>query len=358
MRRFQQLLAERYYQLMRDTIRKHDGDALFLGDRYQSFYYREVARTCGKYVDVASTNLNASWNDGRFIRSQLDSLHRLTGKPLLVSEFYMAAAENRSGNKNATSGFPVVATQAERAAAARTTLEAVAAVPYVVGADWFQYYDEPPHGRFDGEDYNFGLVDVEDRPYEELTATLAEFDAEEFRSQPRPERGNALAGAPPAPADPFANLRFMHALKPWDRERGFVPAASEAPLGDLYICWNPRAVFIGLYALDPVESELYADGVVPEADRAVWTVQLAGGEGISARIGGARPATANDPNVRVECLSALNGNTRLIAVMEIPAERLGRERFAGGDSIELHSSLVTHGHTDKYEWKATLPLAK
>jgi hypothetical protein len=357
MQRFQQLLADRYYQLMRDTIRKHDQDALFLGDRYQSFYYRDVARTSGKYVDVASTNLNASWNDGQFIRFQLDSLHRLTGKPLLVSEFYMAAAENRSGNKNASSGFPVVATQAERTAAARTTLEAVAAEPYVVGADWFQYFDEPPHGRFDGEDYNFGLVDIEDRPYEELTEAFAEFDAEKFRSERRPERGNALAGAPPAPADPFANLRFMHALKHWDRERGFVPAASEAPLGDLYVCWNPQSLFVGLYALDPVESELYSDRIVPEADRAAWTVQLEGGEAITARIGGAKPAACEAP-VRVESLSALDGNPRLIAVMEIPADRVGRNRFAAGDSIELRSSLVTHGHTDTYEWKATLPLAE
>jgi hypothetical protein len=359
MRRFQELLAERYYQLMRDTIRQHDEDALFLGDRYQSFYYPEVARICGKYVDVASTNLNASWNDGRFVRCQLDSLHRLTGKPMLVTEFYMAATENRSGNKNAASGFPVVATQAERAAAARTTLEAVTAVPYVVGVDWFQYYDEPPHGRFDGEDYNFGLVDIEDRPYEELTAAFAEFDAEKFRSERRPERANALAGAPPAPADPFAKLRFMHARKHWDRERGFVPAASEAPLGDLYICWNPQAVFVGLYVLDPVESEVYTDRVVPEADRAEWTVQLEDGQAITSRIGGAKPAAVtSDPQVRVECPSALDGNPRLIAVMEIPAARCGRERFAAGEKIELQSSLVTHGHTDKYQWTATLPLAK
>ncbi len=39
----------------------------------------------------------------------------------------------------------------------------------VIGADWFQYYDEPKYGRNDGENYNMGLVDIYDQPYEEIT---------------------------------------------------------------------------------------------------------------------------------------------------------------------------------------------
>ena len=32
----------------------------------------------------------------------------------MVGEFYMTATENRSGNKNSSSGFPVVPTQRDR----------------------------------------------------------------------------------------------------------------------------------------------------------------------------------------------------------------------------------------------------
>src|SRR5207249_3645910 len=96
----------------------------------------------------------------------LETLHALTGKPLLVSEFYMAARENRSGNKNDSTIFPTVRTQKQRVAGFRATTEALAKIPYVVGADWFQYFDEPTHGRGDGEDFNFGLVDIHDRAYE------------------------------------------------------------------------------------------------------------------------------------------------------------------------------------------------
>jgi hypothetical protein len=69
MRRFLGLLAERYYQLVQQIIRKYDQRALILGDRYQSFYYPEVARASVPYVDAISSNLNASWNVGTFLLS-------------------------------------------------------------------------------------------------------------------------------------------------------------------------------------------------------------------------------------------------------------------------------------------------
>lgn len=36
---------------------------------------------------------------------------------------------------------------------------------YIIGADWFQWMDEPPEGRGDGEDANVGIVDIYDQPY-------------------------------------------------------------------------------------------------------------------------------------------------------------------------------------------------
>jgi len=39
-----------------------------------------------------------------------------------------------------------------------------------VGAHWFTLYDEPAQGRFDGENYNIGFLDVCHRPYEPLAA--------------------------------------------------------------------------------------------------------------------------------------------------------------------------------------------
>ena len=205
-REFLGIMADRYYRLMRQLVRKHDPNALYLGDRYQSFYYPEVARACGRHVDVVSTNLNANWSDGTFLRSYLDTLHALTGKPILVSEFYMAATDNRSGNKNTNNGFPVVGTQPERATALCNTARELARLPYVVGAEWFQYYDEPPHGRFDGEDYNFGLVDIHDQPYEEVTKAIASLNLPKIRAASGNTLPDASSGVPPAPPIPWPIL--------------------------------------------------------------------------------------------------------------------------------------------------------
>ena len=357
MRRFLGLAADRYYQVMRDTIRKLDPDAMYLGDRYQSFYYNEVARASRNYVDVVSTNLNASWNDGTFIRSYLDSLHELTKKPVVVSEFYMAAEQNRSGNPNASGGFPKVATQAERARALSNTLQSLLRLPYVVGADWFQYYDEPPHGRkLDGEDYNFGLVDIHDRPYEEVTAAFSSTKLAELKSQNPVQPVSAVSGVPPAPAEPFANFESMLALRSWDRQRGFVPASSPHPAGDLYIAWSPTALYLAVYVLDIVEPDYYRAAEVPEVDRAEWNIRLLGRDQLSIRVGAGKEPVANDA-VRVKSLSGTYHTVRCITALELPAERLGSERLKAGDRIELESSFITHARANRIDWKGTFTLA-
>jgi hypothetical protein len=358
MRRFLALAAERYYQVMSDVVRRHDPDALFLGDRYQSFFYPEVARAAAKHVDVVSSNLNAHWNDGTFLRCYLDSLHQLTAKPILVSEFYMSADENRSGNPNTGQGFPVVATQAARAAAAKTSLHALARLPYVVGVDWFQYADEPPHGRFDGEDFNFGLVDIHDTPYSELTAAFAGFSSEQVTAARKETRLDARNGVPPAPADPLADFDRMTALKHWDRERGFVPPTSSAPLADLYLCWTSEAVYVGLYAIDVVERSYYADQRIADADRAEWSVRLPNGRTIVTRIGGGDPPVVNDREIGVKSHSGVNLNPRLIAALEIPAERWGKESLKPGDDVAIDVVLRTHGRAYEYAWKGEFRLAK
>ncbi len=355
MRRFLGLLAERYYQLTRDIIRKYDSRALFLGDRYQSFYYPEVARAAASYVDAVSSNLDASWDDGSFTRYYLDTLHALTDKPILISEFYLAAAENRSGNKNTQGVYPVVATQRQRADAARNTLVTFTRLPYVLGADWFQFADEPQHGRADGENFNFGLVDINDRPYEEITTMFATLNAEKLKAQPAPLRPDASSGIPPAPSDPFANFTPTRAIAQWDRERGFVKSMSKHPLADLYVCWNSRGLYLGLYGMDIVEADYYRSSSVPKNDRALWTVRIDGREIVRARIGAGREAFVSEPRVRIE---TLNLSVRNVAALELPAELLGQNRFKAGDTIELECMLLTHCRAYRYDWKGKFTLSE
>jgi hypothetical protein len=360
-RHFVGLMADRYYSLVRQIIRKYDQRALILGDRYQSFYYPEVARASSQCLDAISSNLNAAWNDGSFPRFFLQTLHELSGKPVLVGEFYLAARENRSGNSNSNGVFPIAANQRERAAGFATTLRSLLRLPYIVGADWFQYYDEPPFGRPDGENYNFGLVDIHNRPYRDLTATAARFDTTALKRRGVSARPDASLGVPRAPKSPLADFKQRLALKHWDRERGFVKPTTEFPMADLYVCWDKHAVYVGLYSQDVVEDSFYRDKRIPESDRAEWTVALNGAAPIRARIGaGLEPVVSQPgrelvnlsgkPGVNVVNSSGVNLNVRNIAAVRLPATRFGQQRFQAGNTIKLSSTLRTHGRGYRTEW--------
>ena len=356
-RHFLGLMAERYYSLVREIIRTYDSRGLILGDRYQSFYYPEVAQASAPLVGAVSMNLNAAWNDGTFPRFYLDTLHALTGRPIIVSEFYMTANQNRSGDKNDASTFPVVNTQKQRAAGFRNTMAALLRTPYVVGADWFQYYDEPTYGRDDGEDYNFGLVDIHDRPYELLTAAASGLDVAASKGGPHPVRPDASLGVPPAPRHPLGHFTIRLALADWNRERGFVKPVTEFPVADLYVCWNSKAIYLGVYAQDFAEANYYRNGVVPEVDRAEWIVSIGEtNQSIHARLGPSGPPICDEPAVRIVNLAGEYMNTRNIAALELPAKLFGRARFKTGDTIEFDSTFFTQARADRVEWKGSFTL--
>ena len=356
-RQFLKLLAERYYSLVHEIIRKYDQRALILGDRYQSFFYPEVARASAPFVDAVSTNLNATWNEGTFPRFYLETLHGLTGKPILISEFYMAARENRSGNKNDHGIFPVVTTQQERATGFRNTLHALLRIPYVIGADWFQYSDEPTHGRADGENFNFGLVDIHDRPYQELVQAASALDLAAGRNQPAHMQHDASQGVPRAPSDPLGQFRPTLALKDWDRDRGFISPNSPFPVADLYLCWSENALYLGLYFQDLAEDEYYRKKIVPEGDRAAWTIAIHGPEkAIRSRIGAGREPAIDEPGVRIVNPPGLNAGVGNVVAMELPAKVFGKEQFQSGDKIDFTSTLVTHGQAYRVEWKGSFVL--
>jgi hypothetical protein len=89
----------------------------------------------------------------------LDTMHRLTGKPFLIGEFSYRAAD--AGLPNTLPPFfPTLATQADRAQALGTYLRRVLARPYLVGAHWFRTGLPIPAAR--RQNQNFGLVTITD----------------------------------------------------------------------------------------------------------------------------------------------------------------------------------------------------
>jgi hypothetical protein len=262
------IVADRYYRLAAAAIRAADPDALYFGDRLPIYYDPAAVRAMARYVDAIATNYNVDSGDGWIAPYFFDGLRQLSGgKPVLVSEWFFAARQNRSGNRN-NGHLMTVETQGERAVGAATATLRFAAIPEVVGAHWFQYYDHPKGGRSDGEDYDFGLVDINDRPYRRLTAALAAANRQALEIHTR----SAVPSGPAAA--PFIVPRAQVALRSladWPKPASLLPPLEPGPgsvrFGEVYLTWSARGLALATTGQDYYEIDLLAyDGAFPLTD--------------------------------------------------------------------------------------------
>lgn len=276
-RRWTGIISSLYYRLVWEALKEADPEALVLGDRLPIYYDPHAVRSMAPYVDLISTNYNVDSPDGWLARYFFEGLSELAPSlPVLISEWFFAAKENRSGNRN-LGHLMTVGTQSQRAAGAKEAAKAFAAQPQVVGIHWFQFWDHPKGGRLDGEDYNFGLVDVDDRPYEELVEefkkvnpTLKKIHARSAWVQESPASDNIKI--PMACID--ASDRH---LGDWPKPQSLLPRlkspSPEIPFGEFYMAWDHSRLHLAMIAMDYQDPELLAfKGEFPlgEAFRVDW----------------------------------------------------------------------------------------
>jgi hypothetical protein len=282
------IVAERYYALTEAALRQADPDALLFGDRLPIYYDPVAIRAEAAHVDAIATNYNVDSPEGWVARYYFDALRQLTGgKPVLVSEWFYAATENRTGNLN-NGHLMTVATQEERARGAARAIGEFARVPDLVGLHWFQYADHPKGGRVtDGEDYDFGLVDIDNRPYEALTAAIA----------PRLAAAAAIharAGADdPRQTDraevsiPYAEIDIGdRSLGDWPKPASLLPALIASPgevaFGEAYLAWTQQGLALADIGQDYYDIGLMAyDGPFPLAES--YRVEIGIDAGAGAR---------------------------------------------------------------------------
>lgn len=153
------LTFERFLAITREALRRHDPNHLNLGVRFGGSHAPDdVLRAC-RNLDVFSMNVYAYAPD----KAYFAKVNKLCGRPILVGEFGFGTP-----GRGLTVGLRQTVNHEQRAAAYRYYIEQAAALPFVVGAHWFEWLDEANTGRNDGEDFNVGIVDVTDRPYPEL----------------------------------------------------------------------------------------------------------------------------------------------------------------------------------------------
>jgi len=160
--------AERYFQVCRDAVKETDPQGLYLGCRFAG-YNDPVVRAAAKYCDVVSFNI--------YQRSVADlRLPEGVDKPIIIGEFHFGALDRGLPHP----GLVPTADQQDRANSYMKYVLSALMNPQIVGTHWFQFSDQPFTGRFDGENYQIGFVDVCDTPNPEIVQACREIGAKMY----------------------------------------------------------------------------------------------------------------------------------------------------------------------------------
>jgi hypothetical protein len=159
---FSVLMVDKYAKTICEATKKADPNHLNLGLRFAWISSSACLQT-GKYFDVFSMN-GYRFPDPPNTRVVVDELN----KPVIIGEFHFGAIDRGLP----ATGLKGVRSQKARGMAYRHYVEQGFARPEIVGLHYFQWNDQPLTGRFDGENYNIGIVDVTSQPYEEMARRI------------------------------------------------------------------------------------------------------------------------------------------------------------------------------------------
>ncbi|MGN6370943.1 MAG: agarase [Phycisphaerae bacterium] len=176
---FRGFVADRYYRICSNAIKKYDPNHLYLGSRNNS-----SERNCkpflaaeSTHVDVVSVNVYGNWSPAEDIRKWSS----YAAKPMLVTEFY--AKGNDSGMLNETGAGWTVPTQKDRGDFYQHfTLELLES-KCCVGWTWFKYADNDPLDLStdpSNRNSNKGLINSHYEPYAPLQEAMHQLNVQVF----------------------------------------------------------------------------------------------------------------------------------------------------------------------------------
>lgn len=156
---FSKKMIERYVSVPAEACRKVDNHHLNLGMRY-AYVADPMMLSGAHHFDVFSINsYQASPNE------KIEEIAAIIDKPVMIGEFHFGSIDK---GLTAT-GIRGVENQKERGIAYRYYMEQAASHPAFVGAHYFTLNDQSCLGRFDGENYQIGLIDICMQEYSEMT---------------------------------------------------------------------------------------------------------------------------------------------------------------------------------------------
>lgn len=159
-----------YFKGCRDAIKTASPRHLYLGARFADANAAAL-KSAARYCDVISIN---------YYFPSTDALRPVPGaeeRPILIGEFHFGALDRGPLG----SALRPVLDQRERALSYTEYVRSALENPWVIGTHWFQFYDQPSSGRFDGENYQTGFVDIADTPYPETVEACRAMSRQLYR---------------------------------------------------------------------------------------------------------------------------------------------------------------------------------
>ncbi len=179
---FLEHVAERYFRIVTEAVRRHDPNHLVLGSRLhgQAMRYPEVWRAAGRHLDVVAVNYYHAWTpDPERIAMWAAEAKR----PFIVTEWY-AKGMDAVGLTNESGAGWTVKTQRDRGLFYENFTLGLLAAKSCVGWHWFKYQDNDPENlKVDpsNRDSNKGIVTNRYEPYPELTDRMRRINQRVYR---------------------------------------------------------------------------------------------------------------------------------------------------------------------------------
>jgi hypothetical protein len=217
----------------------------------------------------------------------------------------------------------------------------------VVGAHWFQYYDEPKNGRGDGENYNFGLVDTSNRPYTELLDRGKSLDLNTLHAQATLMRMTPRT-TPPETTNPAD-------LTTWDRAQGYATADQPIARGDLYTVWSPQSLSVGMiWPEERFAEQYFRAGKIPPSARTTVEIEVPAAKArCVVRLSDTGAAVVDGPKWVVK---ATPGTTTRFTI-SIPSVAFGSSPLKAGVSVSVNVKLSSECKAYVTTWKVRKTLA-
>ncbi len=159
---FSIMMTEAYFRNVRDVFKEVAPEKLYMGCRFARSN-ENVIRIGAKYCDIVSYNIYKRNLYGFSLPEGLD-------KPVMIGEFHFGALDRGMFHP----GLVKTANQQERAECYADYVESALRNPNIIGTHWHQFADQATTGRFDGENFQVGFVDICDNPYPETIQKIRE----------------------------------------------------------------------------------------------------------------------------------------------------------------------------------------